>query len=261
MLIALPPVGIVLMWTGKKFNKIIRIILTVFFSFVTLFDILLFTIDSDETTSIPETTSNISALTTESKNILMVTELKEAPVMNGFKTEKIGTYAYIELSDKEFNELTPEEFYEFAINKVDNSGYNWVSIVSGHGYGACWGGSFIQTLTFGELDDEHCIINTSETWELKENTYIPIEEETDTITTTEVETETENKTTTTKKATAATTTTKKETTTKQKSGITVYTTPTGKKYHYSKKCAGKNAIEKDLDDVESLYGPCGNCVN
>ena len=43
-------------------------------------------------------------------------------------------------------------------------------------------------------------------------------------------------------------------------GITVYITPSGKKYHYSSSCAGKNAIEKSLDDVKNSYGPCKKCT-
>ena len=41
---------------------------------------------------------------------------------------------------------------------------------------------------------------------------------------------------------------------------TVYITPTGKKYHYRKTCAGKNAIEKTLDTVKDSYGPCKKCA-
>lgn len=51
-----------------------------------------------------------------------------------------------------------------------------------------------------------------------------------------------------------------ETTTKKKKSRTVYTTPYGEKYHYSKSCAGKNAIEKELDDVKDIYEPCKKCV-
>ena len=43
-------------------------------------------------------------------------------------------------------------------------------------------------------------------------------------------------------------------------GPTVYITPTGKKYHYSSSCAGKNAIEKSLDNVRNSYGPCKKCA-
>ena len=41
----------------------------------------------------------------------------------------------------------------------------------------------------------------------------------------------------------------------------VYITPNGKCYHYDKQCAGKNAIEKNFDDVKNSYKPCGTCVH
>lgn len=43
-------------------------------------------------------------------------------------------------------------------------------------------------------------------------------------------------------------------------GPAVYITPTGKKYHYSASCAGKNAIERNLYDVEGAYDPCKKCA-
>lgn len=43
-------------------------------------------------------------------------------------------------------------------------------------------------------------------------------------------------------------------------GPIVYTTPTGKKYHYSSSCAGENAIENNLSDVELYYDPCKKCA-
>lgn len=52
----------------------------------------------------------------------------------------------------------------------------------------------------------------------------------------------------------------KETTTEKKSGKIVYVAPRGEKYHYSKSCAGKNAMERDLDDVKGAYDPCKKCV-
>lgn len=51
-----------------------------------------------------------------------------------------------------------------------------------------------------------------------------------------------------------------ESTTKDTS-ITVYITPTGSKYHYSRSCAGDNAIETTLNQVKDTYEPCGKCVN
>ncbi len=45
-------------------------------------------------------------------------------------------------------------------------------------------------------------------------------------------------------------------------GRVVYVTPTGDKYHFSPDCAGVNAFETTLYDVEALeYKPCGKCVD
>lgn len=54
--------------------------------------------------------------------------------------------------------------------------------------------------------------------------------------------------------------TEKNDTEETKSGITVYITPYGEKYHYSSNCAGKNAMERDLSDVEGIYDPCKKCA-
>lgn len=51
-----------------------------------------------------------------------------------------------------------------------------------------------------------------------------------------------------------------EYTTKKKNGRTVYITPTGEKYHCNSACAGKNAMERDYDDVVGAYDPCKKCA-
>ena len=43
-------------------------------------------------------------------------------------------------------------------------------------------------------------------------------------------------------------------------GRTVYITPTGKCYHYSADCAGKNAMARNLSDVTGSYRPCKKCT-
>ena len=40
---------------------------------------------------------------------------------------------------------------------------------------------------------------------------------------------------------------------------TVYITPTGKKYHYSQACAGKNAMKTTMTKVKNTYSPCKKC--
>lgn len=70
-------------------------------------------------------------------------------------------------------------------------------------------------------------------------------------------------TTTTEATTTTTETTTKETTTEQTTkdnSRTVYITPTGEKYHYSKACAGKNAIESTYNKVKDIYEPCKKCA-
>lgn len=41
---------------------------------------------------------------------------------------------------------------------------------------------------------------------------------------------------------------------------TVYTTKTGKKYHYLKSCAGKNAVSTDINSAKSKFQPCKKCA-
>lgn len=42
--------------------------------------------------------------------------------------------------------------------------------------------------------------------------------------------------------------------------LAVYITPTGKKYHLRKSCAGKNAIETTLGKAKRNYNPCKKCA-
>ena len=101
----------------------------------------------------------------------------------------------------------------------------------------------------------------------KNDAHIETKEEVTTkkeeITTTKEEITTTKEEITTKKE--ETTTTKEEITTKKeetttKAERTVYITPTGKKYHYSKSCAGKNAVEINLSDAKKSYEPCKKCT-
>lgn len=69
-----------------------------------------------------------------------------------------------------------------------------------------------------------------------------------------------NKSTKENNTSKKTTTTKKTATKPNKTGKTVYITPTGKKYHYSKDCAGKNAMKRDLSEVSNVYDPCKKCA-
>lgn len=65
---------------------------------------------------------------------------------------------------------------------------------------------------------------------------------------------------TTEKTTEETTEERTTEETTKDNSRTVYVTPNGKKYHYSKSCAGDNAIEKTLNQVKGSYDPCKKCA-
>ena len=66
------------------------------------------------------------------------------------------------------------------------------------------------------------------------------------------------KTTTTKQKTKATTV---KTTEEQKNSITVYVTPSGKRYHLDPDCGGKNSSATDLDRAINMgKTPCKKCA-
>lgn len=118
--------------------------------------------------------------------------------------------------------------------------------------------SYIQTTTDATSSVETTEEKTTTTT-TTETTSNTTKASTIAASTTKATNTTKNTTTeTTREQTAKRTTT--ETTVEKKSGITVYITPTGKKYHYSKSCAGKNAMERDLNDVQGIYGPCKKCA-
>lgn len=99
------------------------------------------------------------------------------------------------------------------------------------------------------------ITRSTTIYETEPTDEITIEETTDSTT----QTTTEETTQTTTETTTNVTTTKIITTTEKKTSRTVYITPYGEKYHYSAACAGKNAIETDLDSV-GYRDPCKKCV-
>ena len=85
-----------------------------------------------------------------------------------------------------------------------------------------------------------------------------------TIETTETTAETTSETiteTTTETVTETSTETTSETTTENPTEKTVYVTPSGKRYHFSASCAGKNALPTTLSKAEEDgYTPCQKCA-
>lgn len=96
-------------------------------------------------------------------NILMDYDLTIENVLSG-SGEVLGQYAYISISSKQLEELTAEDIKEFAETVVDNSGYNWVSIMSKSGTGICFSGSDISMPVYGKLDKDGSIVDTLGMW-------------------------------------------------------------------------------------------------
>ncbi len=90
-------------------------------------------------------------------NPLLDAEMKVRDVMNGTKNEKLGEYAYISVPLETMKKVTMEQYDEFCKTKVDDSGYNWVTIDFQDGTGLQFQGSTSSVSTYGTLDNEECI--------------------------------------------------------------------------------------------------------
>jgi hypothetical protein len=108
----------------------------------------------------------------ETGNPLLDAEVIVCDVMNGTKTEKLGEYAYITVPLETMKKVTMEQYDEFCDQKVQDSGYNWVTIDFGNGSGLQFQGSTPAVATYGTLDNEECIEESKGTVMMTgENTY------------------------------------------------------------------------------------------
>lgn len=108
----------------------------------------------------------------ETGNPLLDAEVIVGDVMNGTKTEKLGEYAYITVPLEIMKKVTMEQYDEFCDQKVQDSGYNWVTIDFGNGAGLQFQGSTPAVATYGTLDNEECIEESKGTVMMTgENTY------------------------------------------------------------------------------------------
>lgn len=110
-----------------------------------------------------------------SGNPLIGADVKEYALKSGSGTE-IGKYAVVQLSNKDFEKLTPEYYCEFAKETVDGSGYNYFTIASKDGRGAVWSGSDVSVLTVGTLDADYMIAEAQTVYTLNGGAYIQTEE-------------------------------------------------------------------------------------
>lgn len=97
-------------------------------------------------------------------NHLMDYDLTVKDVLNGSGDTVIGQYAYIRPSAKELEEMTAEHLREFAENRVEGSGYNWVSIIVTGGNGICFPGSDTSFAEYGKLDADGSLLESVGTW-------------------------------------------------------------------------------------------------
>lgn len=90
-------------------------------------------------------------------NPLLDAEVQVNDVMNGAGTEKIGEWAEVNISKEVLKTVTNDQLAEFCTNVVDNSGYNWFTIMCDDGTGIVFSGSMTSNATYGEVDNEGAI--------------------------------------------------------------------------------------------------------
>lgn len=115
----------------------------------------------------------LSKSTSDSSNPLLNAQVVTAPVKSGDNSKTLGTYAYISISKAILKAVTLEQFTEFAQTVVDNSGYNWFSIICEDGTGICFSGSDIYYPSYGKLDTDGAITDGygDITWDFDTNSY------------------------------------------------------------------------------------------
>lgn len=116
-------------------------------------------VTTTSTTTSGKNEDSSSNTTIDSDNPLMNLNIQVGIVKNGFG-EKIGNYAYVTISKEALKEITGQQLYEFAYEKIDNSGYNWFTIACEDDTGIQFPGSTSMFATYGILDDDHCILTT-----------------------------------------------------------------------------------------------------
>lgn len=115
----------------------------------------------------------LSKSASDSSNPLLNAQVVTAPVKSGDNSKTLGTYAYISISKAILKAVTLEQFTEFAQTVVDNSGYNWFSIICEDGTGICFSGSDIYYPSYGKLDTDGAITDGygDITWDFNTNSY------------------------------------------------------------------------------------------
>lgn len=79
-------------------------------------------------------------------------------VRTGDGSGVVGERAYIEISKTELKAVTEKQYIEF-LEKIENSGMNWYSIICEDGTGITFAGCLIYLADYGTLDHEGCIVD------------------------------------------------------------------------------------------------------
>lgn len=97
-------------------------------------------------------------------NFLMDVKPTVKDVLSGSGDTVLGEYAFVRVSDEQLESITADMLKEFAENVVDNSGYNWVSIMTYSDTGICFAGSDISSAFYGKVDKDGSILDADGMW-------------------------------------------------------------------------------------------------
>lgn len=233
------PVGLYLMWAKTNWNKKVKIAISSFFGVIFL--IALISSFASDSSSLPASSSGITEIHCYEEEI----RLDAADTMNDEETVefhfRVQNGDAGDLLNSDFvpvfsdDDIATAEVYSI----IDYSYEVWIKVKAKNpGTTTMHVETYDGTVKSKEITVE--VIGESPTYSV------------DSDSTTERTTES-----TTKETTSKETTTEKET---KATSRTVYITPSGSKYHYSRSCAGDNAIETTLDEVKDTYEPCKKCA-
>lgn len=81
----------------------------------------------------------------------------------------VGKYAYVSVTKDQLSEITADNFKEFVSERVDGSGYNWVSIICNDDTGICFAGSSTLAASYGKVDSDGKVVEEISQIILKED--------------------------------------------------------------------------------------------
>lgn len=87
----------------------------------------------------------------DEENPMLKLKIQTKPVMNGLKTEQIGTWAYVVTTKETIMSATDEQVHAF-LKEIEEKGYNWFNIFFEDGTGL--DASFANALDYGPVDAE-----------------------------------------------------------------------------------------------------------